>query len=79
MSKTDFKASLKDDTIDYSAYTANIKRKRPPARSSRGKYARETGNDEDDDYEDGDWNPAYRRLNGSGQKANGGRRSRQRL
>ncbi|XP_058080840.1 sister chromatid cohesion protein SCC2 isoform X2 [Magnolia sinica] len=76
----DFKASLKEDTIDYSAYTANIKRKRPPPRSSRGgKSIRETGDDEEDDDDDGDWTSGSRRLSGGGQKSNGGRRTRQRL
>lgn len=117
----EFKTSMKEDTIDYSTYTANIKRKRPPARSSRGgksyretgdyeedfiddedlnggsytpnikrkrpparnarvgKSYRETGDDEVDNTDDEDWNGGSRRLGSSGQKANNGRRTRQRL
>ncbi|OVA07915.1 zinc finger protein [Macleaya cordata] len=74
----EFKAALKDDTIDYSIYTANIKRKRPPARSSRGgRSGRETGYYDEEDDED--WDGGYSRSN-SGRKSNSGRgRGRQRL
>ncbi|GFQ01435.1 nipped-b-like protein [Phtheirospermum japonicum] len=63
----DFKNALKEDTVDYSAYTANIKRKRPPARRS-GKAVRMVDLNEEDDDDDEDW--AYResRLNKSGRK-----------
>lgn len=72
--------TLKEDTVDYATYTANIKRKRPPARNSRGgRSIRETGDDEDDDDGDEDWNSGSRRLSSSGQKVNNGRRTRQRL
>ncbi|XXG63462.1 hypothetical protein AAC387_Pa05g1653 [Persea americana] len=75
----EFKVSLKEDTVDYATYTANIKRKRPPARNSRGgRSIRETGDDEDDDGDE-DWNSGSRRLSSSGQKVNNGRRTRQRL
>ncbi|CAL5393624.1 unnamed protein product [Camellia sinensis] len=30
--QTEFKTALKEDTVDYSTYTANIKRRRPPSR-----------------------------------------------
>ncbi|KAI3866659.1 hypothetical protein MKW92_002805 [Papaver armeniacum] len=53
----EFKAALKEDIMDYSMYTSNIKRKCPPARSSRGgRSGRETGyydEEEDEDYDDG--------------------------
>ncbi|RZC92976.1 hypothetical protein C5167_021515 [Papaver somniferum] len=75
----EFKAALKEDIMDYSIYTCNIKRKCPPARSSRGgRSGRETGYyDEDEDYDDGYDNT---KLNNSGRKNNSGRgRARQRL
>ncbi|KAK9118958.1 hypothetical protein Scep_017051 [Stephania cephalantha] len=71
----EFKAALKDDTIDYSVYIANIKRKRPAPRSSKGGRS---GFDDEDDDGDEDWNASYRRLSSSGQKSTGSR-GRQRL
>ena len=75
----EFKRLLREDTIDYATYTANIKRKHPTPRSSRsGKAARgkgEDGEDEDDD-DDNDWTGGSRRLNFSNQKTNGGRVTR---
>ena len=72
---------LKDDTMDYAAYTATIKRKRPAApRSSRGvKAAPAKGYGSSDDDDDDDWTGGPRKLDFSGQKANGGRVTRQRL
>ncbi|KAC9242332.1 hypothetical protein E3N88_46138 [Mikania micrantha] len=78
----DFKNALKEDTVDYSVYTANIKRKRPPGRRSITKamaaHINGGGNngDDDDDDDDETW--------GSGTRvaASGGRRntrSQQRL
>ncbi|RZC88852.1 hypothetical protein C5167_031227 [Papaver somniferum] len=84
----EFKVALKEDTMDYSMYTSNIKRKRPPARSSTtparssrgGRSVRETGyydEEEDEDYDDGYSN---RKLNNSSRKSNSGRgRARRRL
>ncbi|KAF8408186.1 hypothetical protein HHK36_007328 [Tetracentron sinense] len=74
----EFKTSLKEDTVDYSIYMANIKRKRPPPKNSRGrKSGRETGgNDEDDDDED--WTGGPRRVSNSGRKGNSSRGGRQR-
>ncbi|XP_026436301.1 sister chromatid cohesion protein SCC2-like isoform X3 [Papaver somniferum] len=84
----EFKVALKEDTMDYSMYTCNIKRKRPPARSSTtparssrgGRSGRETGyydEEEDEDYDDGYSNS---KLNNSGRKSNSGRgRARRRL
>ncbi|XP_016476522.2 sister chromatid cohesion protein SCC2 isoform X1 [Nicotiana tabacum] len=67
----DFKNAMKEDTVDYAVYTANIKRKRPPPRRSR-KCGRMMGGDDEDDEEDGDW--------GSGMRtSNSGRRSSSRL
>ncbi|KAI3938536.1 hypothetical protein MKX01_030829 [Papaver californicum] len=79
----EYKAALKEDTIDYSMYTSNIKRKRAPARSTRGgRSGRETGyydEEEDEDWDDGYGNS---RLNNSGRKSSSGRgraRARRRL
>lgn len=65
----EFKTSLKEDTIDYSTYTANIKRKRPTPRKM--KSGRVTGDDDDDD-DDADWTGGVRRPS-SGRKSNRGR------
>ncbi|KAF6165155.1 hypothetical protein GIB67_000739 [Kingdonia uniflora] len=76
----EFKVALKDDTVDYSAYTSSIKRKRPAARSSRasGRSSRPTGfyDEEGDDDIDEDW--AAGKISDSGRKSNVGR-GRQRL
>ncbi|KAL6961216.1 Sister chromatid cohesion protein 2 [Sarracenia purpurea var. burkii] len=65
----EFKSALKEDTVDYSAYTANIKRKRPPSKRG-GKSVRVAGrDDEDDDDDDEDWASGSRRLNNSGRKS----------
>ncbi|XP_060189126.1 sister chromatid cohesion protein SCC2 isoform X1 [Lycium barbarum] len=67
----DFKNALKEDTVDYAIYTANIKRKRPPPRRSRKSGRVMGGGDEDDeDYED--WGSGARTINS-------GRRSSSRL
>jgi cohesin loading factor subunit SCC2 len=65
----EFKGALKEDTVDYSTYTANIKRKRPAPR--KVKSGRVMGDDEDDD-EDDDWASGGRRP-GSGRKGNSSR------
>ncbi|MCL7033996.1 hypothetical protein MKW94_025445 [Papaver nudicaule] len=77
----EYKAALKEDTIDYSVYTSNIKRKRPPARSSRGGRAvRETGYYDEDEDENWDGGNSNSKLNNSGRKNSSGRpRGRQRL
>ncbi|KAJ0980187.1 hypothetical protein J5N97_008442 [Dioscorea zingiberensis] len=69
----EFKTALKEDTMDYTTYTSNIKRKRPTPRSSRAGRAALDGYDDDDNDED--WTSGARRLNFSGQK----RVTRQRL
>ncbi|KAK9116525.1 hypothetical protein Sjap_015472 [Stephania japonica] len=67
----EFKAALKDDTIDYAVYAANIKRKRPAPRSSKGGRS---GFDDEDDDGDEDWNASYRRLSSSSRKSRGRQR-----
>ncbi|KAK4733728.1 hypothetical protein R3W88_007989 [Solanum pinnatisectum] len=67
----EFKNALKEDTVDYAIYTANIKRKRPAPRRSR-KSGRMMGGDDEDYEDDENW--------GSGMKSsNSGRRSSCRL
>lgn len=68
---------MKEDTVDYSTYTANIKRKRPPPRRG-GRSGRTMGGDDEDDENDEDWGSAMRRLSNSGRKAYSSR-SRQRM
>ncbi|XP_065037401.1 sister chromatid cohesion protein SCC2-like [Musa acuminata AAA Group] len=76
----EFKVSLRDDAIDYSTYTASVKRKRPTPRSSRGgKAAQRKGEEDDDDVDDEDWTGGPRVLDFSGQRSNGMRMTRQRL
>ncbi|RWW03546.1 hypothetical protein GW17_00033292 [Ensete ventricosum] len=76
----EFKVSLREDAIDYSTYTASVKRKRPTPRSSRGgKAAQRKGEDDDDDVDDEDWTGGPRMLDFSGQRSNGMRVTRQRL
>ncbi|KAL3844611.1 hypothetical protein ACJIZ3_002014 [Penstemon smallii] len=72
----DFKNALKEDTVDYSTYTANIKRKRQPAR--RGGKAALMVDVDDEDEEDEDWGNGVSRLNKSVQKGSY-KRTRQRL
>lgn len=43
----EFKGSLKEDTVDYSIYTANIKRKRPTPR--KGRKSGYMGGEDDED------------------------------
>ncbi|XP_039139288.1 sister chromatid cohesion protein SCC2 isoform X2 [Dioscorea cayenensis subsp. rotundata] len=72
----EFKTALREDTMDYTTYSANIKRKRPTPRSSRGgRGTQERFDDGDDDEDDEDWTGGARRLSFSGQK----RVTRQRL
>ncbi|XP_057993435.1 sister chromatid cohesion protein SCC2-like isoform X2 [Hevea brasiliensis] len=73
----EFKSALKEDAVDYSTYTANIKRKRPTPRKT--KYGRMNGDDDDDDDdEDFDWTGGVRRQSGSGRRGNYNRAGRQR-
>ncbi|KAF7803063.1 sister chromatid cohesion protein SCC2 isoform X1 [Senna tora] len=67
----EFKNALKEDTVDYSLYTANLKKKRPPSRKVRksGGYMA-GGGDFDDDDEDDDWTGGVRKLYNSGSKRN---------
>ncbi|KAL0377584.1 UNVERIFIED_CONTAM: Sister chromatid cohesion protein SCC2 [Sesamum radiatum] len=73
----DFKNALREDTIDYSTYTANIKRKRPPPRRA-GKAARVLDLDDEYDEDDENWVNGVSRLNKSGRRGSNSR-SRQRL
>lgn len=66
----EFKGALKEDTVDYAAYTANVKRKRPTPR--KAKSGRIPVDDEDYDDDDDDWTGGSRRL-GSGRRGNSSR------
>lgn len=68
----EFKNGLREDTVDYSTYTANIKRKRAPSRGGRSGRMMGRG---DEDYEDDDEDYTGRR-NYSGRQSNKGRGSR---
>lgn len=59
----EFKSALREDTIDYSAYTANIKPKRPASR--RGSRR---GGDDDEDDDDDNWSGGRVRLTNSGRR-----------
>lgn len=73
----EFKSALKEDAVDYTTYTANIKRKRPTPRKT--KYGRMNGDgDGDDDDDDADWKGGVRRQGGSGRRGSYGRAGRQR-
>ncbi|KAB5516460.1 hypothetical protein DKX38_027108 [Salix brachista] len=65
----EFKGALKEDTVDYSTYTANIKRKRPTPR--KVKSGRVMGDDDDEDNDE-DWAAGGRRL-ASARKGNSSR------
>ncbi|KAL2898526.1 Sister chromatid cohesion protein SCC2, partial [Bienertia sinuspersici] len=71
----EFKNALREDTVDYSTYTANIKRRRPPSKRG-GKQSRSIGReDEEYDDDDEDWRGGGRRFH-SGRQGNGVRGSR---
>ncbi|KAI3665842.1 hypothetical protein L6452_44477 [Arctium lappa] len=71
----EFKNALREDTVDYSVYTANIKRKRPPGRRPKA-AGRMNGGDDDDDDDGEYWASGAR----SGMKGSSiSTRSRQRL
>ncbi|KAK7316299.1 hypothetical protein VNO77_35233 [Canavalia gladiata] len=67
----EFKNALREDTVDYSLYSANIKRKRPATRKVRKSGHVAVGDYEDDD-DDEDWagGSAMRKLNVSGRRGN---------
>ncbi|KAE9449352.1 hypothetical protein C3L33_18760, partial [Rhododendron williamsianum] len=69
----EFKTALKEDTVDYSTYTANIKRKRPPPSRRGGRSGRMAGRDDEDYDDDEDWGGGVRRPNNSGRKSSRGR------
>ncbi|XP_073221150.1 sister chromatid cohesion protein SCC2 isoform X2 [Cicer arietinum] len=73
----EFKNALKEDTVDYSLYTANIKRKRPTPRKGRktGPIPMVGGDFGDDDDED--WAGGARNINFSGGRRANLRSSRQ--
>lgn len=67
----EFKNALKEDTVDYSLYTANIKRKRPtPRKVRKSGYMTGAGGDDDEEDDDEDWTGGIRKLNSSGRKVN---------
>ncbi|KAE9612620.1 putative chromatin regulator PHD family [Lupinus albus] len=78
----EFKNALKEDTVDYSLYTANIKRKRPtPSRPTSSRKTRRSGYMAGGDYDEGDydedWGGSARKLNFSGGRRANLRSSRQ--
>lgn len=79
----EFKNALKEDTVDYSLYTANIKRKRPTATPRKvrksGPMAMPAagGNSEEEGDDDEDWGGAMRKINFSGGRRSSLRFSRQ--
>lgn len=75
----DFKNALKEDTIDYSTYTANIKRKKPPPRRAgkAGRVVVDMGDEDDEDDES--WAYGVSRLNKPSRRGGINTRSRQRL
>lgn len=62
--------------MDYSTYTANIKRKRPTAKRTP-KAVRMTYVDDEDEGDDEDWGSGVKQLNKSGNRPKT-RRTRQR-
>lgn len=67
----EFKNALKEDTVDYSTYTTNIKRKRPTPRKV-GRNRRLTDRD-NEDTSDEDWAGGSKRLSNSGGRSRGAR------
>lgn len=64
----EFKNATREDTLDYTIYSANVKRKRPtPRKSSRSAKKAVAYNDDDDDEDDDD-----RGWNGGGGRGRGG-------
>ncbi|KAF5189536.1 Sister chromatid cohesion protein scc2 [Thalictrum thalictroides] len=75
----EFKNALKEDTVDYSTYSANIKRKRPTQRNSRGGKTGPGMGGYDEEEDDQEWTAQQRRLSNSGSKSSSTRRLRRRL
>ncbi|CAJ2665786.1 unnamed protein product [Trifolium pratense] len=71
----EFKNALKEDTVDYSLYTANIKRKRQTPRKIRKSGPMVGANIDEDDDED--WAGGMRNINFSGGRRTSLRSSRQ--
>ena len=76
---------MKEDTVDYSVYTASIKRKRPPGRKAQlttkavpGRVNGGNNGDDDDDYDDENWGSGTRTAS-VGRREGISTRSRQRL
>ncbi|TKY50194.1 Nipped-B protein [Spatholobus suberectus] len=70
----EFKHALREDTVDYKLYTANIKRKRPtttPRRVQVRKSIPMAGRDDDEEYDDEDWTggSATRKINFGGRRS----------
>ncbi|CAI9780691.1 unnamed protein product [Fraxinus pennsylvanica] len=63
----ELKNSLREDTVDYSTYTANIKRKRPTPRKV-GKSSRMVGINDDADEDDEEWGGGARSIYKGGRK-----------
>ncbi|KAK1438915.1 hypothetical protein QVD17_04727 [Tagetes erecta] len=79
----EFKNALREDTIDYSVYTANIKRKRPPGRprsitKAAAVYINGGGNNDDGDDDDETWGSGTR-ISASGGRRNTRSQQHQRL
>lgn len=81
----EFKNALKEDTVDYSVYTASIKRKRPPGRKAQlttkavpSRVNVGNNGDDDDDYDDENWGSGTRTAS-VGRREGISTRSRQRL
>ncbi|KAK7271858.1 hypothetical protein RJT34_28101 [Clitoria ternatea] len=74
----EFKTALREDTVDYSLYTANIKRKRPTTTRRVRKSGPVAGGDNEEDDDDENWagGSAARKFNISGRRS-GLRSSRQ--
>ncbi|KAB2011309.1 hypothetical protein ES319_D09G010600v1 [Gossypium barbadense] len=66
----EYKNALREDAIDYSTFTANIKRKRPTPRKGGKAVRTNGGGDEDDDYDE-EWTggSGVRRMSNSGRKS----------
>ncbi|GAB2216709.1 hypothetical protein Droror1_Dr00024486 [Drosera rotundifolia] len=76
----EFKNALKEDTVDYSSYKANITRKRPaPKRGGRSARFISRDDPDDDDAVDDEWTGGERRLTRSGRAVGSARGSRQRV
>ncbi|WCJ25615.1 PHD finger family protein [Euphorbia peplus] len=85
----DFKGALKEDALDYTSYTANIKRKRPtprkpknvPTNANMNAYDDGDGEDDDDGDDDGDddlWMGGAQNVGGSARRGSNARVLRQR-